>query len=501
VYHGSRNKQDFDEFKKQGRFASGAFMFTPDKEYSFVKGNPNVRSFFLDIKNPREVPFEWAEGVAYQENSVREDKAAGFDGLIYSGDKKQWKSEARHYTQIAVYSPNQIKSATDNAGTFNGDTGKFLFQSSIEGGGGQSDNEGMDETNMVKITEINPAIMVNKNGATIDVKNKSEVEEWLLSQYGKYEPKPQKDGTIKPIFVGNEVEITNDGTIQQFTKTGLVASTKRTRENNHNELYGSLDEIIQNSIFDHDEKADSRHNGLKGQKVYHSLVRLGEKTLIIRIKLDISKYNSVKPAFKDLKIVKEITAQRGRFLQGIANDTKQVDVSTLQALIQLSSSTPEKSSRSADNQKTLSQITDPAERELFQLTEDEIAADAQSYNSWEEWRDASEAGRGDFNIDENGQLVEGAAPDGDLTPEEKDEWYKSQWEAVNVAAPDDGIATSELDRRFVQDITGWKFEEFREQIELSQKPADEPDNANDNGRKRHYDRLAWLGLSSIVYKI
>jgi hypothetical protein len=61
----------------------------------------------------------------------------------------------------------------------------------------------------------------------------------------------------------------------------------------------------------------------------------------------------------------------------------------------LSSSTPEKSSggRIADNKKTLSQITDPAERELFQLTEDEIATDAQSFNTWEEWRDAGEAGQ------------------------------------------------------------------------------------------------------------
>jgi hypothetical protein len=38
-------------------------------------------------------------------------------------------------------------------------------------------------------------------------------------------------------------------------------------------------------------------------------------------------------------------------------------------------------------------IDDPAERELFQLTEDEIAADAQSFNTWEEWRDAGEAGQ------------------------------------------------------------------------------------------------------------
>jgi hypothetical protein len=68
-----------------------------------------------------------------------------------------------------------------------------------------------------------------------------------------------------------------------------------------------------------------------------------------------------------------------------------VATSAIPANTSLSSSTPEKSSRSADNQKTLSQITDPAERELFQLTEDEIAADAQSYKTWEEWRDASEA--------------------------------------------------------------------------------------------------------------
>jgi hypothetical protein len=149
--------------------------------------------------------------------------------------------------------------------------------------------------------------MVNEHGTPINIKDKSEIEKWLLARYGFYEDKLQRDGTMKPTFVGCKVEIASDGTIQQFTKTGLSASTKRTRDKNHNEMYGNLSEIIQNAIFSHDENADNRHSGLKGQKIYYSAVRLWGKTFAVRIKLDVSKHDLIKPAFKDLKIEKEIT--------------------------------------------------------------------------------------------------------------------------------------------------------------------------------------------------
>jgi DNA repair protein RadC len=117
----------------------------------------------------------------------------------------------------------------------------------------------------------------------------------------------------------------------------------------------------------------------------------------------------------------------------------------------------------------LKQIADPAEKALFQLTEGEIAADAQGYESWEAWRDASEAALYKFEIDDEGEVVIGVAPEGELTPEETDEWYKSRWERAHVEPePDKGIKTSELDRRFLQTIDK-DFDHFREQIEVTQK--------------------------------
>jgi hypothetical protein len=159
-----------------------------------------------------------------------------------------------------------------------------------------------------KVVVINQSIMVDERGTPVNIRNKAEVEKWLLSQYGHFEDKLQKDGTIKPTFIGDSVEIADDGTIQQFSKNGLVASTKRTRDKNHNEMYSKLDELIRNAVFDHNEDADSRHTGLNGQKVYYSAARLGKKTYLVRLKLDISKYNSLKPAFKDFKVEREITA-------------------------------------------------------------------------------------------------------------------------------------------------------------------------------------------------
>jgi hypothetical protein len=54
-------------------------------------------------------------------------------------------------SEVFIYENTWLPTSTakstgeGSAGTFNGDTGKFLFQSAIEGGRGQSDNEGMGE--------------------------------------------------------------------------------------------------------------------------------------------------------------------------------------------------------------------------------------------------------------------------------------------------------------------------------------------------------------------
>jgi site-specific DNA-cytosine methylase len=112
MYHGSKEPQTWMEFKKNdSAVASGAFMFTPDPDYPYIRNNPNVRKFYLRLKNPIRAPFEWAEGIAYQPAEVAKDMAAGHDGLIYEGDKRFYKSESRYYTQVAIYSPKQAKLA------------------------------------------------------------------------------------------------------------------------------------------------------------------------------------------------------------------------------------------------------------------------------------------------------------------------------------------------------------------------------------------------------
>jgi hypothetical protein len=117
-----------------------------------------------------------------------------------------------------------------------------------------------------------------------------------------------------PVFAGTvdmknavtkEVVINSDGTIQRFTKSGLVSSTKRSRDTNHSEMYGQLDRLISNAVFHSFEPADERHAGLQGQNVYYPVARTGGKYYSVRIKIDVSK-RDIPPAYKDLKIEKEI---------------------------------------------------------------------------------------------------------------------------------------------------------------------------------------------------
>jgi hypothetical protein len=127
-----------------------------------------------------------------------------------------------------------------------------------------------------------------------------------VSRFGHHEDAKQKDGTVKSVFIGDDVVINSDGTIQRFTKTGLGSSTKRMREENHNELYGQLDRLISNAVFHSFEPADERHKGLKGQNVYYSAARIGGKYYSVKIKIDVST-RDIQPAYKDHKIEKEIT--------------------------------------------------------------------------------------------------------------------------------------------------------------------------------------------------
>lgn len=130
VYHGTPHYGftvfDIGKFGERdgGHYGKG-FYFTPSKDYAASYAKPGYWNFngdeskvygaFLNIRNPKKVD---------RFKNVRNENELGnsSDGTIAYGDKYYelpW-DDARNTNEIVAISPSQIKSATDNAGTFSG---------------------------------------------------------------------------------------------------------------------------------------------------------------------------------------------------------------------------------------------------------------------------------------------------------------------------------------------------------------------------------------------
>lgn len=143
VYHGSRTKENINVFNTKitngiGHTYGIGTYFTPDTRSArnYAK-NDKVYSVFLNIKNP--INIDDLEGTrdTYTENAKRQ----GYDGTfvtnkyiknilrrretprILSEDNR----EVELLDEIVVYNPNQIKSATDNVGTFSEKNDDIMF--------------------------------------------------------------------------------------------------------------------------------------------------------------------------------------------------------------------------------------------------------------------------------------------------------------------------------------------------------------------------------------
>ena len=115
VYHGSKNG-NFNTFNYDYlRKSDNGFYFTSDKEYAKQFGD--IREFFLNIKNPNltNIPLN----INTVETLLTVDYIKGTDGIQGHDDtntnENLSKSKGQEYVAIR---PNQIKSATNNIGTF-----------------------------------------------------------------------------------------------------------------------------------------------------------------------------------------------------------------------------------------------------------------------------------------------------------------------------------------------------------------------------------------------
>ena len=145
VLHGTPNT-NFYEFKEEkigssndpGWLGSGFYFYGNNPKYASQYANGGrVMEVYLNIRNPYYATAEDIERLA-EANSAeasrefREElEAEGYDGVYYNGDfNEEW---------VAFY-PNQIKSATDNIGTFDGKLPDIRY--SIKIGGKEYENDG-----------------------------------------------------------------------------------------------------------------------------------------------------------------------------------------------------------------------------------------------------------------------------------------------------------------------------------------------------------------------
>jgi hypothetical protein len=132
-YHRSPNRFDtFDKNRNGSNTDAGwlgdGFYFYGIEEEGYGYGDNSIAAF-LDIKEPyyagEEEHNELAEAddrdtsIAFTENLIEE----GYDGVYFNGDLRE---------EAVAFYPTQIKSATDNSGTFDAENQSILFQDETE---------------------------------------------------------------------------------------------------------------------------------------------------------------------------------------------------------------------------------------------------------------------------------------------------------------------------------------------------------------------------------
>lgn len=132
VYHGTG--ANFTVFKSE----NGTYWFSESIDYAEAMAyeragkNGRVGAFYLDMKNPyrAKLPPGQFTDPGYEKPIIEKAKSGGYDGVIIENDTD---SDIEAETFYVVFLQNQIKSATDNIGTF--DRGNNDTRYSIEDSG------------------------------------------------------------------------------------------------------------------------------------------------------------------------------------------------------------------------------------------------------------------------------------------------------------------------------------------------------------------------------
>jgi len=137
VYHGTKDDIEiFDHnkgIKNDPGWLGKAFYFTSRKSlaesYSRLKsgdGAEKVMEVFLNLRNPHQADLsekkqgQQGNSSEYAQQRTEDLRTQGYDGVLFFTPNNSKYSDNSGY-EFAVFSPNQIKSATHNRGAFNKD--------------------------------------------------------------------------------------------------------------------------------------------------------------------------------------------------------------------------------------------------------------------------------------------------------------------------------------------------------------------------------------------
>ena len=179
VYHGTN--ADFTVFESD----NGTYWFSESEDYAEAMaedrgGDGKVMSVYLDMKNPYYAKLEPGKFTdpTYEAPIIRAAKEGGHDGIIIENDTD---SDIESETFYVVFSPTQIKSATDNIGTFDRNNPDIRYQK--RGGNGADKGTGyflrkgaeadvdqaltdLSRRDDVYLTESSPSIIATQKGVS-----------------------------------------------------------------------------------------------------------------------------------------------------------------------------------------------------------------------------------------------------------------------------------------------------------------------------------------------
>ncbi len=171
VYHGT--DADFTVFKSK----DGNYWFSASEDYAEAmaeeRGGNRVMSTYLNMRKPyyaKLKPSQFSDP-NFEAPIIREAKSKGYDGVIIENDTDNDLAKDTFYV---VFAPTQIKSATDNIGTFDGSNPDIRY--SI------SEADEFDES--IMDTDVN-AETLRELKQEVERKASSEYDKLLQEEYNK----------------------------------------------------------------------------------------------------------------------------------------------------------------------------------------------------------------------------------------------------------------------------------------------------------------------------